>query len=363
MKKLYWITLLSIIISSLASYFIKIDVSSSSRGIIRSEKENLALNTVINGKIQFINLKNNQKVSKGDTLLIVEDNQLEVQNHLKKDLQSDYYTQIHDLNLLISKGIQTTFNDLQTAVFQKELALFKQKTIELEVKLKQTKRSFDRSNALFQEGVIARSEFEQVEYEYEASLMSLHSLKEQQKSTWQAKKRELQETIKNIQSDINQLHNQQESYVITAPIGGEIINYSGLQMGSFLNASTTIAEIAPNDNLVVECYISTNDIGLIQKKQDVNLQIDAYNYNQWGLAKAQVIDIDQNITLEENNSFFKVRCKLLQNYLTLSNGYQGELKKGMTLTARFILQKRTLWEILYDDLDDWLNPKNIKSNN
>lgn len=267
------------------------------------------------------------------------------------------------MNLLISKGIQTTFNDLQTAVFQKELALFKQKTIELEVKLKQTKRSFDRSNALFQEGVIARSEFEQVEYEYEASLMSLHSLKEQQKNTWQAKKRELEETIKNIRSDINQLHNQQESYVITAPIGGEIINYSGLQMGSFLNASTTIAEIAPNDNLVVECYISTNDIGLIQKKQDVNLQIDAYNYNQWGLAKAQVIDIDQNITFEENNSFFKVRCKLLQNYLTLSNGYQGELKKGMTLTARFILQKRTLWEILYDDLDDWLNPKNIKSNN
>ncbi|APD06903.1 hypothetical protein UJ101_01384 [Flavobacteriaceae bacterium UJ101] len=356
MRKLYWITLLSIILGFLTAYFIKIDVSSSSRGIIRSEKENTSINTIISGRIQFINLKNNQKVTKGDTLLIVEDDQLEVQNHLKKDLQSDYYTQIHDLNLLISKGKQTAFNNLQTAVFQKELALFNQKTIELEVKLKQTKRSFDRSNALFKEGVIARSEFEEAEYEYEASLMSLNSLKEQQKSTWQAKKRDLQETIKNIRSDINQLHEQQESYVITAPIGREIVNYSGLQKGSFLNVSTTIAEIAPRDDLIVECYISTNDIGLIQKHQNVNLQIDAYNYNQWGLAKAQVIDIDQNITLEENNSFFKVRYKLLQNYLTLPNGYKGELKKGMTLTARFILQKRTLWEILYDDLDDWLNP-------
>ncbi len=361
MKKLYWITLLSIVLSFLASYIIKIDVSSSSRGIIRSEQENVVLNTVISGKIQFIALQNNQTVQKGDTLLIVEDDRLEVQHHLKQDLQSDYYTQIHDLNQLISRGTSTRFNQLQTAVFQKELALFKQKTTELEVKLKQTKRSFDRSYALFSEGVIAQAEFEQAEYEYQASLMSLHSLQEQQKSTWQAKKRELQETLKNIQSDISQLYEEQKSYVLIAPISGEIVNYSGVQNGSFINASQAIAEIAPKDDLIVECYVSPNDIGLIQTEQKINLQIDTYNYNQWGLAQAKVIDIDQNITLENNNSFFKVRSALLQDHLTLSNGYQGQLKKGMTLTARFILQKRTLWEILYDDLDDWLNPSFISN--
>ncbi len=288
---------------------------------------------------------------------------LEAQNHLKHDLQSDYSAQIHDLNLLISKGTRTNFNTLQTAVFQKALALFKQKTIELDIELKQTKRSFDRANALFQEGVIPLAEFEQAEYEYEASLMRLHSLREQQKSTWQAQKRELQETLKNIQSDINQLHQEQKSYVVTAPISGAIVNYSGLQKGSFITISQTIAEIAPHEDLLVECHIAPNDIGLIQKGQTVNLQMDAYNYNQWGLAQAEVMEIDQNSTLNNNDSYFKVRCQLLQNHLSLSNGFKGELKKGMTLTARFILQKRTLWEILYDDLDDWLNPKNLETNN
>jgi HlyD family secretion protein len=55
--------------------------------------------------------------------------------------------------------------------------------------------------------------------------------------------------------------------------------------------------------------------------------------------------------------FFKVRCSLEQKSLLLKNGYKGYLKKGMTLTGRFMLIRRSLFQLLYDKTDSWLNPK------
>ena len=52
-----------------------------------------------------------------------------------------------------------------------------------------------------------------------------------------------------------------------------------------------------------------------------------------------------------------VKCKLLTDTLTLKNGYCASIQKGMTLTARFRLTQRTLWQLLYDRMDDWMNPK------
>lgn len=45
------------------------------------------------------------------------------------------------------------------------------------------------------------------------------------------------------------------------------------------------------------------------------------------------------------------------------NGYKGYLKKGMTLQARFIITERTLWQLLYDKVDDWINPATYHTNN
>ncbi|WP_449436777.1 hypothetical protein [Pedobacter steynii] len=61
----------------------------------------------------------------------------------------------------------------------------------------------------------------------------------------------------------------------------------------------------------------------------MRFQIDAFNYNQWGLAEGKVLDISDDIIIINNNQpVFKVKCSLDQNYLILKNGYKGYLKKG-----------------------------------
>jgi HlyD family secretion protein len=88
----------------------------------------------------------------------------------------------------------------------------------------------------------------------------------------------------------------------------------------------------------------------------VRFQVDAFNYNEWGIAKGKVLSIDNDFTLVENQPVFKVKCSFAGTELHTRTGVKGRLKKGMTFQARFILTKRSLFQLLYDKADDWINP-------
>jgi HlyD family secretion protein len=70
-----------------------------------------------------------------------------------------------------------------------------------------------------------------------------------------------------------------------------------------------------------------------------------------------VIEIPTDVVMNNNQPVFQVRCSLDTSVLTLKNGYQGTLKKGMLLTGCFYLTNRSLCQLLFDKIDDWMNPK------
>ena len=96
---------------------------------------------------------------------------------------------------------------------------------------------------------------------------------------------------------------------------------------------------------------------MIHKNQAVKFQIDAFNYNQWGLLQGKVIEIDHNITIQGENAFFKVRCSINNTKLQLKNGCKTDISKSMTLTTRYTIDRRSLFDLLFHKVDDWLNPK------
>ena len=119
----------------------------------------------------------------------------------------------------------------------------------------------------------------------------------------------------------------------------------------------SIATIFPNKNIVSEHLIPPKDIAYLKKNMKVIFQIDAYNYHQWGLATGSVMEVSREVYLINNQPFFKVKCSINETNLFLKNGYSGNIKKGLTTTARFQLNKRTVAQLLFDKTDNWLNPK------
>ena len=45
------------------------------------------------------------------------------------------------------------------------------------------------------------------------------------------------------------------------------------------------------------------------------------------------------------------------------NGRTGRLKKGMTVSAHFMVTRRSLFDLLYQKMDDWANPRQYESEN
>ncbi|MBI3884159.1 MAG: hypothetical protein HY302_00255 [Opitutae bacterium] len=54
---------------------------------------------------------------------------------------------------------------------------------------------------------------------------------------------------------------------------------------------------------------------------------------------------------------FKVLVRPAATFLALPNGLRGELKKGLTLSARFLVARRSVLQLFYEDASAWLNPQ------
>ena len=79
---IYLVVVLAIAVFIALLPVIKVDISSQSRGIIRSKTDNVPVTSAVSGKITTIKLKNNLLVQKGDTLLIISKENLETEKQL-----------------------------------------------------------------------------------------------------------------------------------------------------------------------------------------------------------------------------------------------------------------------------------------
>jgi multidrug resistance efflux pump len=352
---IYLVVVLGVLLFLALLPIIKVDISSQSRGMVRSTTDNVPLTSLVNGKVTLVKLKNNSVVQKGDTLVQLTLENLDTEKETNRTLSATIKNQIKDL----SQVVLGKSNLLKTPELQQEWFSYSSKRAELLSKIAQAKIVYDRNKLLYEKGVIAKAEFEKYSFEFTYAQQALSGLEKNQRSVWQNKKRELEEQLQNLNGTLQKINVEAKNYIITAPLSGTVENFSGIQVGSFLNASQPIATISATDQLIVESTVSPNDIGLIQKNQKVKFQLDAFNYNQWGLLEGKVIDIDRNITIQENQTFFKVRCALNSTAMQLQSGYKTQISKGMTLTTRYMITRRSLYDLLFDKMDDWLNPKQI----
>lgn len=337
--------------------FLKVDVISQAKGIIKPNKERVDISLINSGQVLFSGLVNNNKVAKGDTLLILNDQGIDQKLNLSAFQTRETLSYINDLTLLLNQK-DVRLSELSSPRYQKDYLQYRQKLSELQIKLQKIKRDFERYKLLYEKGVIARAEYDNYKFEFDLALSEIVQHRKQQQNSWQADLSQYNNTLKELLTSKEQLIESKSRFVITAPVSGTLLSLNQLESGSFITAGTVLAQISPDTALLVECYISPAEIGLIREQGPANFQIDAYNYNQWGLASGRVIEIGKDIEFLEDQSIFKVRCSLDQKYLLLKNGFKGNLKKGMTLNANFKLSRRTLFELLYDKMDDWLNPAN-----
>ena len=354
-KKIYLAIIFSIFIFLISLFFIKIDLTSQSRGVIRTPSENNNIQSVIYGQIIQSDIYENKYVSEGDTLFCLKIDDIDEQERRLQQRIEENEAFVNDIDLLLigDKPI--------TSKYIMELSQFRSTLREKGIIREQAKKEYDVSKKLYEKGVESQFDFNKVESNYKSTQSQYYLAREQIRSTWEAERTRLELENKDLQSNLQQLLDKKYQYFIIAPISGNIVQYTGLKTGNIVSPGQTLAQIVPQDELIVESFITPSDIGYIKIGQKVKFQIDAFDYQQWGLLEGNVIEIISDAVQVEGVPFFRVRCSLDKDYLELANGYKGELTKGMTLTSRFYLTERKLAQLLFDDINNWMNPKIIDS--
>lgn len=228
---IYLIVLLVVITAIGLLPIIQVDISSQSRGIIRSKKENVPITTVVSGKIEFINLQNNGLVTKGDTLFTISKDNLATELAVNDSLAFSLQKTKEDItNVLLLKTAS-----FKTATIKEAYRNYQAQEKELQSKISQAQTNYNRNKSLYEKGVIAMTDYEQYEYALRFTKQSLASFKSQQLATWENQKKELGDKLKQQESILENLKTTAQNYVIIAPISGTIESFNGLQIGSFIS--------------------------------------------------------------------------------------------------------------------------------
>ncbi|MBX2958153.1 MAG: HlyD family efflux transporter periplasmic adaptor subunit [Cyclobacteriaceae bacterium] len=352
------ITIFFIILISILP-FISVPISISGLGIIRPLLENTSIRPPIDGKVASILVSINQSVKKGQPLIWLDSTILFNRiAFLKAEILEDQ-ERLNDLKNL-SSG-ERDIGKYNTDLCKQSLINYLNRENDVETNLFKTKIDYERALKLHKESVIADVEFEGVEFEFNKAKNNLVLLRESQILQWQDERTLLEKEIAEHKIQLETFIKEMGNLIVRAPINGTIQNLSSLQQGSYVYKGDAVLVISPDTTNVIEVNIEPSKIGLLKSEMSVSFQINSFNYNQWGLATGKVVEISNDIHIINNQPVFKVRCSLDQDFLQLKNGYKGYLKKGMTLQARFMVTERTLWQLLYDKMDDWLNPNTFSN--
>ncbi len=337
--------------------FVTVDITTSSLASIQTNNLPETLYSPMPGKITSLRVANNRPIKRGDTLLTIDNAQLKEEIALTEARKALAKQTLHDIGVLRNIPKSQGGAVLYTTEYQTQLAHYVEQRALLAARLDNATKTYTRYTRLYAQKVIAASEYEKYELDYNQAMRDLKVHDTNARAQWQTAKYGLQQEFNNLATKENELRSLIAKSTVVANTAGTGYKAEGIQNGTYVQGGQKIAEIIPNSNLIAICLVSPRDIGFIRPNQRVRLQIDAYNYSDWGVLNASVEEIITDVKIVDNRPYYLVHCKLDKTHLTLKSGYTGTIIKGMTARANFTLTTKTLWQLLFTKLNDWLDPK------
>lgn len=144
-----------------------------------------------------------------------------------------------------------------------------------------------------------------------------------------------------------------KGYSLTSPVSG-IVTALTARLGQPAAESQQLMVVVPDGGRTrVELYVPTSAAGFLSKGQEVRLAIDAFPYERFGTVEARISDISTT-AIAKQTAAGAVPVYLVTAELSRSSveafGKKQSLVSGMTLTARIVTRRQSLFEWLFEPL-------------
>ncbi|MDL2214997.1 HlyD family secretion protein [Dysgonomonas sp. OttesenSCG-928-M03] len=354
--KIYIVTIIAVLLTIIALPFIYVDISTQSVGVIRPRGEKTEVKASVSELIDSVYVREGQFVKKGDILLRLRSSSIDFQIDYQGNRLREYEAHISDLEVLANGRVPVPFN---SPMRRQEYLSYRKKVEESRASLEKANVDLNRNSVLHQKGVISSEEYEGYLHTKRQAQNTLASTRESQLSAWQSELNSYREQYHEMENYRRQEEEKLDMYYVKSPVDGTLDLFTGIYAGGSTRVGETLAVISPDSTLYAEVQVSTRDIGNIVVGMPVTIQIESFNYNEWGVVKGTVEEISSDFfqSTDTEYAYYKVKCNMEKNYLTLRNGRSGYLKKGMSIQTNFIINRKSLFELLYMKADEIFNPR------
>ncbi|MBD2502347.1 HlyD family efflux transporter periplasmic adaptor subunit [Anabaena azotica] len=194
---------------------------------------------------------------------------------------------------------------------------------------------------------VASQRIKQEQARGEATLAAL----KKEKETLLQQRLEFQKQLDRTRKDLQQSENDLNQSVIRAPIAGTLLQLNLRNPGQVVQPSEAIAQIAPiNAPIQIKANVSAQDISKIKPGQQVQMQVSACPYPDYGTLKGTVTTIAPDaLPIASNNpqttvtkaTAYQVIVEPQTPYVGRGN-HQCQLKAGMEGKADIISRQETV---------------------
>ncbi len=160
--------------------------------------------------------------------------------------------------------------------------------------------------------------------------------------------------ISQVQESLAQLEGRRET-VIRAPISGVVTNIA-VNRGESTAADAPLATVLPRGSgLHVELLVPTRAIGFVKPGQAVVLRYEAFPYERFGQYHGRITDVGRNVwssgdrvgPLAVREPVYRVDVAPERQDVS-ALGQHFALRPGMLVNADLLLEKRTLFEWVFE---------------
>lgn len=356
-RALYLTTLALTITAAAALPIVQVPITVQANGILRPSIERQEARAAESGIVHSVYARDGERVRAGDTLVVLNSSSVAVRLTASDSIAYARETELADLTALLDAGdAAVAVHNLRTTYRRQQSREHAATLTELIAREAAEQRETDRLRALLARGFVAPEQLERQDATQRTARAAVREHLERMRSHWSEAHARIADELRERSATRAELTDALARHVVVAPVDGTIEMAGSLSAGSVLQRGERVATISPNTTLIGEALVTARDIALVRRGTPARLMIDALNYREWGAMDAIVTEVADDASLTGEQPTFRVRCDLARNELRLRGGQRATLGKGMSFRARFVVAKRSLWQLLFDRVDDWMNP-------
>jgi HlyD family secretion protein len=322
----------------------------------RVEADETELGTRVMGKLKSVLIEDGIKVKKGETIALIEDDDL-------KSRRKQTLDRIEELSEKINAAefdLEYTTKDVQHNIdeAQKALSVADARLKQAEARKENAEKEFNRYSNLLEKEAVSRERYDNIRLAHELSHEEVNvALKEVErakvsllkaedsKKLVQAKEKELlalRKTLSQLRETLNQIDINIGYTIITSPSDGIILRKVA-EPGEILLQGGVIGVMINPDDIHIKTYLPEKYIGRIQMNMKAEVFTDAYPDQPFKGYVCYISD-KAEFTPKEVQSYEERVKQVFAAKICFSEGeksadkrktYQEVLKKGMPVDVRF----------------------------